>query len=137
MLHPLFTPELRNALAHQAGRPLRLVDPETNAAYVLVAEELFARFMPGDADDASGSAGAQSNGLGADDWDTERQSAEFPTIGTPEWGRMNRRRAELIRKKLRGQLTEDEHRQYEWLQRRSLEALNAACPLPGPQTHRV
>jgi hypothetical protein len=56
----------------------------------------------------------------------------FPTVGTPEWGRMNQRRAELIRKKVRAELTEAERQQYEWLQRKSLEALDAAHPRTRP-----
>jgi hypothetical protein len=55
---------------------------------------------------------------------------DFPQVGTEAWGLMNRRRAELIRKKLRGELTAEEQQLYETLQRRSLEALEQAFP-PG------
>src|SRR4051812_16458349 len=34
--------------------------------------------------------------------------ADFPAVDTPEWGRMNQRRAELIRKKNRKGLSPDE-----------------------------
>ncbi len=54
-----------------------------------------------------------------------------PQVGTAEWGRMNRRRAELIRKKLSGELTESEREEYETLQRLSLAAVDASFPLPG------
>lgn len=57
--------------------------------------------------------------------------ANFPQVGTPEWGAMNRKRAELIRKKVRGELSEAERRLYETLQRRSLEALDKAFPRYG------
>jgi hypothetical protein len=54
--------------------------------------------------------------------------AEFPEVGTEAWGRMNRRRAELIRKKVRGELPEEEREEYEALQRGSLEKLERAFP---------
>jgi hypothetical protein len=54
----------------------------------------------------------------------------FPAVGTPEWGRMNRRRAELIRKKNRLGLTEDEREEYDRLQRLSHAALEEAFPRP-------
>ncbi len=57
-----------------------------------------------------------------------RAEDNFPGAGTPEWGRMNRRRAELIRKKIRGELNEQERELYETLQRRSLEELERAYP---------
>ena len=53
----------------------------------------------------------------------------FPDVGTPEWGIMNQRRAELIRKDIRGELTEAEREEYEVLQRLSLAAVDAAFPL--------
>jgi hypothetical protein len=88
-----------------------VVDPVTNAVYFLVAADLLEQLMGGEADGAS--------------------TDDFPAVDTAEWGQTNRRRAELIRKKLRGELTEAERRQYEWLQRRSLEALDAAFPRPA------
>lgn len=60
--------------------------------------------------------------------------AAFPRVGTPEWGRMNRRRAELIRKEIAGTLTPDERPEYERLQRESLAALDKAFPRPEPAT---
>ncbi len=54
-----------------------------------------------------------------------------PQVGTDEWSRMNRRRADLIRKKLGGELTESEREEYETLQRLSLAAVDALFPLPG------
>ncbi len=53
---------------------------------------------------------------------------DFPRAGTPEWARMNRRRAELIRKHIRGELSATEHAEYERLQRLSLAALEASLP---------
>jgi hypothetical protein len=62
-------------------------------------------------------------------------AAAFPRPGTAEWGQMNRRRAELIRKNLGGELTEEEREEYERLQRLSLAALEAAFPRDdGSQT---
>ncbi len=52
----------------------------------------------------------------------------FPRTGTPEWGQMNRRRAELIRKNLRGELSPAEREEYERLQRLSLAALESSLP---------
>jgi hypothetical protein len=57
-------------------------------------------------------------------------SDDFPAIDTPEWGRMNQRRAELIRKKNRQGLAPDEQIEYERLQRLSHEALEAQFPRP-------
>jgi hypothetical protein len=54
-------------------------------------------------------------------------TAAFPKPGTAEWGQMNRRRAELIRKNLRGELSAEEREEYETLQRLSLAALEAHC----------
>jgi uncharacterized protein (DUF433 family) len=54
--------------------------------------------------------------------------APFPPVGTDAWGQMNRKRAELIRKKIQGGLSAAEQEQYETLQRRSLEALERASP---------
>jgi hypothetical protein len=133
MLHP----DLKRALAHRAGRPYRFVDPDTNATYVLMGAEYFDQLAPGQPDalldetdgPIPGHPGEPSNGK-------RPPEPDFPSVGTPEWGEMNRRRAELIRKKLRGQLTEEEREQYEWLQRRSLEALDAACPLPAARPTR-
>jgi hypothetical protein len=58
-------------------------------------------------------------------------NGDFPIIGTPEWGRMNQRRAELIRKKNRKGLSPEELVEYERLQRLSHEALEAHFPRPS------
>jgi hypothetical protein len=60
--------------------------------------------------------------------DTGPDHRAFPQVGTPEWGRMNQRRAELIRKSLRGELSEGERQEYETLQRLSLAAVEATFP---------
>jgi hypothetical protein len=62
-----------------------------------------------------------------------RQSLQtaFPEVGTPEWGEMNRERADLIRKEIRGELTEQERQRYETLQRQSYEALERRYPRGG------
>jgi hypothetical protein len=62
---------------------------------------------------------------------TNGEHAAFPQVGTAEWGKMNQRRAELIRKNLRGELSEAEREEYETLQCRSLLAVDAAFPLQG------
>ena len=54
----------------------------------------------------------------------------FPTPGTPEWGRFNRRRAELIRGKIRGSLSRAEENELEYLQRETLAAVDRAFPRP-------
>jgi hypothetical protein len=56
---------------------------------------------------------------------------EFPAVGTPAWGKMNRRRAELIQKKNREPLSPDETAECERLQRLSREALERAYPRPS------
>ncbi len=53
---------------------------------------------------------------------------DFPQIGTAAWGRMNRRRAELIRKKIDAGLSAEELAEFEYLQRRTLEAVERAYP---------
>jgi hypothetical protein len=121
MSSSLLHPDLKQVLARRAGRPYRFVDPETNAVYVLMGAEYFDQLAPGQTDSQAGEVAG-----------VERDKSEFPAIGTPEWGQMNRRRAELIRKKLRGELNEAEWNEYERLQRRSLEALDSAFPLPNP-----
>jgi hypothetical protein len=55
----------------------------------------------------------------------------FPRAGTAEWGHMNRLRAELIRKKIRGELSSAERVQLDFLQRRSLEELEHSFPRGG------
>lgn len=60
--------------------------------------------------------------------DTTGDHAAFPKVGTAEWGEMNRKRAELIRKKIRGELSESEREEYENLQRLSLAEVEAAFP---------
>ncbi len=57
-------------------------------------------------------------------------SDSFPVPGTPEWDKMNQRRAELIHKKVYSSLTAEEEAEFEYLQRRTREAVNTAYPLP-------
>lgn len=52
----------------------------------------------------------------------------FPRPGTPEWGVMNQRRAELIMKSVRGTLTDAETVEYEYLQTQSAAAVEKAFP---------
>lgn len=59
-------------------------------------------------------------------WDTAGDGAAFPQVGTAEWGEMNRKRAELIRKKIRGELSESEREECETLQRLSLAEVEAS-----------
>ena len=59
MSDAVMTPELRSALAAQPGRPLRLVDPETNRTYLVVPEELFRRLSAGAYDDSPWTAEEQ------------------------------------------------------------------------------
>ena len=54
----------------------------------------------------------------------------FPIPGTPAWDQMNRRRGELIQKKVDASLTPQEQAEYEYLQRMSLAAVNQAHPGP-------
>jgi hypothetical protein len=54
----------------------------------------------------------------------------FPRPDTPEWGRMNQRRAELIRKKVCSSLTAEESKEYEYLQKMSCAVIDALHPLP-------
>jgi hypothetical protein len=54
----------------------------------------------------------------------------FPVPGTPEWGRMNQRRAELIDKQVCSSLTAAEEAELEELQRKTREAVDRAHPLP-------
>lgn len=63
--------------------------------------------------------------------------SEFPAIGTEEWGIMNRRRAELIRKKNRQALTPEELSEYESLQRQSQAALEQCFPAPPGNGERL
>jgi hypothetical protein len=51
MSDSVFTPELRSALARQSGRPLRVVDPDTNRVYLIMPAELFDRLTAGVYDD--------------------------------------------------------------------------------------
>ena len=54
----------------------------------------------------------------------------FPVPGTPAWRKMNRRRGELIHKKVHFGLTVEEQVEYEYLQQASLAAVNKAYPRP-------
>jgi hypothetical protein len=59
------------------------------------------------------------------------RDGDFPAPGTPEWGRMNQRRAELIHKRNLQGLSPDEQVEYERLQQLSHEALETAFPRPS------
>jgi hypothetical protein len=54
----------------------------------------------------------------------------FPAVGTEEWGVMNRRRSELIRKKNRQGLTAEERAEFERLQRLCFAAIDERFPPP-------
>src|SRR5262245_56319533 len=54
----------------------------------------------------------------------------FPAIGTEEWGLMNRRRSELIRKKNRQGLTAEERAEFERLQHFCFSAIEERFPPP-------
>jgi hypothetical protein len=54
----------------------------------------------------------------------------FPAVGTEEWGLMNQRRSELIRKKNRQGLTADERAEFERLQYLCLSAIREKFPPP-------
>ncbi len=55
----------------------------------------------------------------------------FPGVGTEEWGLMNQRRCELIRKKNRGGLTADEQAEFERLQQFCLSGVEERFPPPA------
>jgi hypothetical protein len=55
---------------------------------------------------------------------------DFPTPGTPAWSHFNRRRAELIRRKVRSGLSHGEGEELDWLQRETLAAVDRAFPRP-------
>ena len=57
------------------------------------------------------------------EWDDD-----FPTPNTPEWDEMDDRRISLIGGHISGTITDAEEREYERLQRLSLEALRKAYP---------
>jgi len=44
------TPELKQALKQAGDSPVRLLDPETQRAYVLVSEEVFERMLADEED---------------------------------------------------------------------------------------
>jgi hypothetical protein len=46
------SPELRDELARHPGQPLRLVDPETNTAFVVMEAKFFDRISAGAYDDS-------------------------------------------------------------------------------------
>ena len=59
----------------------------------------------------------------------------FPKPGTAAWDEINRRRNELIRKKVKlglDGLTTDERTEYEWLQKMSLQAVQSKFEYPTP-----
>ncbi len=55
-------------------------------------------------------------------------SDNFPVPGTPEWGLVNRRRADLILREVRGDLSPAEREELERLQRETLAAVDHAFP---------
>lgn len=61
----------------------------------------------------------------------------FPAPGSPAWGAMNRRRAELIRKKNREGSTPEERDEYERLQSGSRTPLEEAFPGPAADEDRL
>jgi hypothetical protein len=61
---------------------------------------------------------------------TVEVNESFPAVGTEEWGLMNRRRSELIRKKNRQGLTADERAELERLQRLCFAAIDERFPPP-------
>ncbi len=61
----------------------------------------------------------------------------FPLPGTPEWGLMNQRRAELIDKKVKASLTAAEDAELEELQCKTREAIDKTCPLPPSDLARL
>ncbi len=63
--------------------------------------------------------------------------ADFPAVGTEAWGIMNRRRAELIRKKHLQTLRPEEQGEYERLQRLSQAALEQAFPASAEGDERL
>jgi hypothetical protein len=67
-------------------------------------------------------------GVGGEEPDAD---GDLPAVGTSKWGQMNRRRAELIRKKNRKGLSPEEQLEYERLQRLSHEALETEFPRPS------
>lgn len=78
---------------------------------------------------------------GNEDSDTRNKPSSavpqpFPKPGTPEWGKMNQRRAELIEKHIAGTLTEAERIEFDDLQRLSLAALVEAFPYPTRDEER-
>jgi hypothetical protein len=75
--------------------------------------------------------GEPASGLQQRQREAAGDHAGFPKIGTAEWGEMNRRRAELIRKKIHGELTESEREEYETLQRLSLAEAEASFARQG------
>jgi hypothetical protein len=86
MSNPVLSPELRTALAQQAGRPLRLVDPETNKEYVLVSAALFDRLVdpayddsPWTDDEKSALAAEAGKAIG---WDEMTEYDNYP--GAPK-----------------------------------------------------
>jgi hypothetical protein len=54
----------------------------------------------------------------------------FPTPGTPAWSHFNRRRGELIGRKVRSGLSRREEEELEWLQSETLAAVDRAFPRP-------
>jgi len=75
--------------------------------------------------------GTDTNGVHRTPTKSEVLDPTFPIPNTPEWGTMNQRRGELIRKRIRETLTTEEAIELQRLQEQSLAAVNATFP-PSP-----
>jgi hypothetical protein len=58
------------------------------------------------------------------------RAQSFPTPGSPAWSYMNRRRADLIRRKVRSALSPAEEEELSRMQKESLAAVERAFPRP-------
>ena len=78
----------------------------------------------------SGQLGTGANATASPHPFTGKESHDFPEPGTPEWGRLNRRRGELIEREVDGGLSSREADELAWLQRETLAAVDRAFPRP-------
>lgn len=62
---------------------------------------------------------------------------QFPLPGTPQWGRLNQRRAELIERHISGQLSGAERAELDWLQKETLAAVDRTFPRPPVDFHTL
>ncbi len=58
------------------------------------------------------------------------RAQNFPTPGSPAWSYMNRRRAELVRRKVRSALSPAEEEELSRMQRESLAVVDRTFPRP-------